>query len=206
MNMHSRSLGVVTPGRATAPLYLQTPFQGMGQWGWDLDEGNMVSGIWGGAGGWRRTHGIPLSGIGDFVPSKFPVPFNPISGMNGLGMGAFVPACFPIPQNPIADAAHVIPAKSLNTGIGCASCGGGCGGGMGDVNSFTASLTSGDWTSAAMNSDFVSGIPNILLLLGGIWFVGSVIGDTKRVAARVRQAPGTAKRKASAAYRAALAA
>ena len=77
---------------------------------------------------------------------------------------------------------------------------------MGDVNSFTNSLTSGDWTGAAMNSDFVSGIPNILLAGAVVWLVGSIIGDTKRVAARVRQAPGTVRRKSSAAYRAALAA
>ena len=161
---------------------------------------------------------LTSEGMGDFVPAQFPIPQNPISGLSGLGQ--FMPACFPVPQNPIADAANVVPATALGTGMGCSNCtgstyGGGCnkgmgcsscGNGMGDVNSFFSSVSAGDWTGAAMNSDFVSGVPNILLVGAVVWVVGSLIGDTKRVVARTRAFPGTAKRKTSAAYRAALAA
>jgi len=192
MNMNNRALGVFIPGQAVPNLTLNTPWSGM-------------------------------SGLGDlrdFVPALFPIPQNPISAAGG-GMGQFMPACFPVPQNPIADAANIIPASAAHgVGMGSLGCGAACGGtcgrqmnigppgssGMGDVSSFMASLTSGDWTGAAMNSDFITGIPNVVVILGTVWIVGSLIGDTKRVAGRVRQAPQTAKRKASAAYRAALAA
>jgi hypothetical protein len=186
MNMHSRSLGVFVPGNAVPNMPLATPF------------------------------GATLAtspGMGDFVPAYFPIPQNPITGMSGLGQ--FMPACFPVPQNPVADAANIVPATTIGTGMGCAGgCtngyGGGCGKcggmGMGDVNSFVASLTGGDWSGAAMNSDFVTGVPNILLAGAVVWLVGSIIGDTKRTVARVRAVPSATKRKTSAAYRAALAA
>lgn len=191
MNMNNRALGVFIPGQATPSLPLNTP--------------------------WTGT-------LGDFVPAFFPIPQSPVSSAGG-GMGYFVDACFPVPQNPIADAANIIPASAAHgVGMGSLGCGTHCGGtcgrqlnvgppgssnGMGDVSTFMTSLLAGDFTGAAMNSDFITGIPNVLVIGGTLYLVLSLIGDTKRGAARARQIPEAARRKktaATAAYRAALAA
>ena len=88
-------------------------------------------------------------GMGDFVPASFPVPQNPIADGNG-GLGQFMDACFPVPQNPIADAANIIPASAAHgTGMGCASCGGTCGSGMGDVATFVSNISAGDWQACS---------------------------------------------------------
>jgi hypothetical protein len=149
--------------------------------------------------------------MGDFVPAYFPIPQNPITGLSGLGQ--FMPACFPVPQNPVADAANIVPATTIGTGMGCAGgCTNGYGGvGMGDVTSFLSSIGTGDYTGAAMNSDFVSGVPNVILILGTMWIIGSLIGDTKRAVGVARKAPEHAAKRVLAAkaakdaYKAALA-
>lgn len=174
MNLNNRALGVFIPGQAVPTRQLMTPF-----------------------------------GMGDFAPASFPVPFNPIynapaTSLRG-GMGYFMDACFPVPQNPIADAANVIPATAIGgAGMGCVGCGGGCarGGGMGDAGGFFTSLFGGDFSGAAMNNDFVSGVPNIVIVAGVAYFVLSLIGDTKRGTARVRGLPGTVRKHKAAATRA----
>ena len=150
-------------------------------------------------------------GMGDFVPASFPVPQNPIADGNG-GLGQFMDACFPVPQNPIADAANIIPASAAHgTGMGCASCGGSCGSGMGDVATFVSNISAGDWQGVLTGDDLWSGIPNIVVVLGGTWLITSIIGDLFRTGRAIKKAPehitkrAAAAKKAKAAYAAALA-
>jgi len=147
----------------------------------------------------------PFSGMSGLAYRGFR---NGMSGMLYRGIGEFTPGCFAVPQNPVSDGN---PGLS---GLGCAcntDAPQGYGrmlGGMGDVSSFFSSLTSGDWQGAAFNSDFVTGLPNIVLLAGAAYVVMSLIDDTKRGVARVRQAPQAVRRRVGAArsaYKAALA-
>ena len=94
-----------------------------------------------------------MSGLNDFVPGSYPLPWNPIT------LGEFVPGGYPLPWNPVffADSNGSLPkapdipmayigakngkaamaaaaSDSCGNGMGC-GCGGSCGcsGGMGDV-------------------------------------------------------------------------
>jgi hypothetical protein len=195
MNLHNTSLGVFVPGRASTRS-LRTPFNEQ------RGVGDFVP----------ASFPIPQTPItlGDFVGGSFPVPFNPIApSVASAGMGYFMDACFPVPQNPIADAAHVVPATAINGRgmgrIGCTSCGGTCGAqlntravrpggsGMGDVSTFVSEVTTGDWGDALMGQDLWSGIPNVVVVLGGTWIIASLIGDLFRVKRGVKTTYQVAK-------------
>lgn len=145
-----------------------------------------------------RLHNTQL---GVFVPgsvnnAQLQTPF---TGMGRLG--EFVPGCYPVP---------FVPVKTSLSGLGCSSCSNGPeyglvgGRGLGTVDDLMSSFT-----DVLTNDGLISGIPNVLVVGGGLYLLFSIIGDTKRGARRV--GTGYARRKTAAsaareAYRASLAA
>jgi hypothetical protein len=207
MNLHNTSLGVFVPGRSSTRS-LRTPFNAqMGDFvpaSFPIPQVPITLGDF--VGGSFPVPFNPIApsvasaGIGDFVPANFPIPQVPIKGG---GMGYFMDACFPVPQNPIADAAHVVPATAINGRgmgrIGCTSCGGTCGGkqmntravqavgsSLGDIPALMTDIATGDWYDAAMGNDLWSGIPNIVIILGGTWLIASIIGDLRTTTRKTR--------------------
>ena len=69
--------------------------------------------------------------------------------------------------------------------------------GLGDVGTFITNLTSGNISDALTGNDFFSGIPNWIVVPAGIWFLMSIIEDTKRTYKSVKKssAKRAAKRK-----------
>jgi hypothetical protein len=125
-------------------------------------------------------------GIGEFVGARFPIPQNPILGVNGLG--EFVPARFPIPQNPVggmgdfAPACFPVPQNPIGlSGLG-GDCGCGCNGagtcktgmeGLGDImNSVTDTISSAYDSAKATVDEALGGNTATYLMVGGAIVVG----------------------------------
>jgi hypothetical protein len=66
--------------------------------------------------------------------------------------------------------------------------------GLGDVGTFITNLTSGNFGEALTGNDFFSGVPNWIVVPAGLWFLMSIIEDTKRTYRSVK----TSSRKRSA--------
>ena len=130
---------------------------------------------------------IASRGVNDFVPAKWTVPQNPVTG----GMGDLVPGRFAVPQNPVGmgdftpTAAMyefpdntVLSAAKINglAGIGNLGCSGGCGGGCG-MSGLTDTLKSWDTTiEAKVASMFgVSATNAKYITYGGLALAGFMI-------------------------------
>lgn len=88
-----------------------------------------------------------------------------------FGFGIYQRAKFAVPENPITRA---IVTKTANVGVGCVGLGCPVGGlaasshqGFGDLNTFTSNLTSLNFGALLTGEDFISGIPNVAVLIGG---------------------------------------
>lgn len=132
-------------------------------------------------------------GVGDFVGARFPIPQNPIIGVNGLG--EFVPAYFPIPQNPInagmrgmgdfAPACFPVPQNPIGlsgfAGL-LGDCGCGCNGagtcktgmeGLGVIlDDVQTSITSAYDSAKASVDEALGGNGSTYLMVGGAIVVG----------------------------------
>lgn len=68
-------------------------------------------------------------------------------------------------------------------------------GGLGDAGTFVNNLTSGNFSDALMGNDFFSGVPNVVVIVGGLWLFSKVSGDFKKVSGKVKKY--TRKKKAA---------
>src|SRR5271167_831948 len=65
-------------------------------------------------------------------------------------------------------------------GLGCAgdpTCSCSCSKGVGDAGTMISNLTSGNWSDALFGNDFFSGVPNVFVIVGGLWLLSKVTQD-----------------------------
>ena len=101
-----------------------------------------------------------------------------------IGFGLYQPAKFALPENPITRA---IATHTASVGAGCSGLG--CPSGLGDMNALSSNIASLNFGAVLTGDDFISGIPNVAVLLIG-YLALSMFGrgsDYKRASEQLRE-------------------